>query len=390
MSTDASGDIVLHDVVKRFGDVAAVAGVSLNIRSGEFFSLLGPSGCGKTTTLRMIAGFEEPTSGQILLRGEDVTHVGAAKRNLNLVFQEYALFPHMTVTENVRFGLKIKKVPKQEAQERVDDMLAAMQLTGLHDRRPGQLSGGQRQRVALARALVNRPAALLLDEPLGALDFKLRKDMQLELKGIQQRTGTTFVYVTHDQEEALTMSDRIAVMNGGHVEQVADPQTLYECPATPFVADFIGISNLLRIRVDARGDGCLAMHLGDGDRLLAPDCDLTDPELQVTVRPEKIHLDPPDQPDWARVHGRLVDRIYLGSMTQLVVELRTGETLVVHHLNEDAHERPLVPGVELVLGWPARSAFVIGTEPPAKPTPASSPPPESTPPTPASPTEQPA
>jgi ABC-type Fe3+/spermidine/putrescine transport system ATPase subunit len=332
----ATGEIVLDAVGKRFGGVDAVQAVSLDIRGGEFFSLLGPSGCGKTTTLRMIAGFEEPTSGTILLEGEDVTHVGPARRNLNLVFQEYALFPHMTVVENVRFGLKIKKVPRAEAQTRVAEILAAMQLDGLHDRRPGQLSGGQRQRVALARALVNRPAALLLDEPLGALDYKLRKEMQLELKGIQQRTGTTFVYVTHDQEEALTMSDRIAVMHEGRVEQVADPQTLYERPATAFVAGFIGVSNLLSTTVDGR-------------------------PVQVTVRPEKIRLDPPEGDGWSRVRGTVADRIYLGSMTQLVVALETGERLVVHHLNEDADAVHREPGSVVQLGWATRNAFVIGS-----------------------------
>jgi ABC-type Fe3+/spermidine/putrescine transport system ATPase subunit len=334
----ATGEIVLDAVGKRFGGVDAVHAVSLDIRGGEFFSLLGPSGCGKTTTLRMIAGFEEPTSGTILLEGQDVTHVGPSRRNLNLVFQEYALFPHMTVVENVRFGLKVKKVPKADAEARVADMLAAMQLTGLHDRRPGQLSGGQRQRVALARALVNRPAALLLDEPLGALDYKLRKEMQLELKGIQQRTGTTFVYVTHDQEEALTMSDRIAVMHEGRVEQIADPRTLYERPATPFVAGFIGVSNLLSVHVDGR-------------------------PAQVTVRPEKIRLDPPEGDGWQRVRGTVADRIYLGSLTQLVVVLTTGERLVVHHLNEDADSVHREPGAVVELGWATRNAFVIGADP---------------------------
>jgi spermidine/putrescine transport system ATP-binding protein len=355
-----SGDIVLDGVGKQFGGTTAVHEISLTIRGGEFFSLLGPSGCGKTTTLRMIAGFEDPTSGRILLEGEDVTHVGAAKRNLNLVFQEYALFPHMTVVENVRFGLKIKKVPRGEAADRVAQMLDAMQLSALRDRRPGQLSGGQRQRVALARALVNRPAALLLDEPLGALDFKLRKEMQLELKGIQQRTGTTFVYVTHDQEEALTMSDRIAVMNAGRVEQVADPQTLYERPGTAFVAGFIGTSNLLDLRVDDRSGGACAMRLSDGQRILAPDSGAADARLQITVRPEKVRLNPPDDPDWSLVRGTVADRIYLGSVTQLVVELQTGERLVVHHLNQDAGEETVNPGSAVVLGWPARNAFVIG------------------------------
>ena len=222
--------IVVDRLVKDFGDVRAVNDVSLEIAAGEFFSMLGPSGCGKTTTLRVIAGFEEPDTGRILLDGEDVTFVSPKRRNVNMVFQDYALFPHMTVAENVAFGLKLKRVQASERDSRVAEMLTVVRLDGYEDRRPAELSGGQRQRVALARALVNRPAALLLDEPLGALDLKLRREMQLELKRIQQSTGTTFVYVTHDQEEALTMSDRIAVMDGGVVQQVDAPRALYERP----------------------------------------------------------------------------------------------------------------------------------------------------------------
>ena len=263
--------ISVEGVSKRFGDTTAVDNVDLLIAEGEFFSMLGPSGCGKTTTLRMIAGFEDPTSGRIVLRGEDVTSVGPAQRNLNMVFQEYGLFPHMTVADNVEFGLKVKGTARGERGPRVAEAIESMQLTGFEKRRPAQLSGGQRQRVALARALVNRPAALLLDEPLGALDFKLRKEMQLELKRIQQRTGTTFVYVTHDQEEALTMSDRIAVMSEGKVEQLADPRTLYERPASAFVAGFIGVSNLLELEAPRPRDGLVGVEFGEGQRLLAPD-----------------------------------------------------------------------------------------------------------------------
>ena len=242
--------IVVERLIKDFGDVRAVNDVTLEIAAGEFFSMLGPSGCGKTTTLRVIAGFEEADAGRVLLDGEDVTWVSPKKRNVNMVFQDYALFPHMTVAENVAFGLKLKRVERSELASRVAEMLQVVRLDGYEDRRPAELSGGQRQRVALARALVNRPAALLLDEPLGALDLKLRREMQLELKRIQQSTGTTFVYVTHDQEEALTMSDRIAVMDGGVVQQVDAPKALYERPATAFVADFIGTSNHLSL--DAR------------------------------------------------------------------------------------------------------------------------------------------
>src|SRR6185436_1807609 len=234
-------------------------------------SMLGPSGCGKTTTLRMIAGFETPDEGRILLQGADVTNVPPARRNVNMVFQAYGLFPHMSVAENIAFGPKIKKLGRGEIATRLSDVIKTVRLDGLEVRRPNQLSGGQQQRVALARALVNQPAALLLDKPLGALELKLRKEMQLELKELQQRTGTTFVYVTHDQEEAMTMSDRIAVMNGGVVEQLATPRELYQRPATTFVAGFIGVSNLIRMRVDRRESGLLIMDLADGQRILAVD-----------------------------------------------------------------------------------------------------------------------
>src|SRR5271154_1389725 len=281
--------IGLDGVAKEFHSrgevVAAVRGIDLTIRKGEFFSMLGPSGCGKTTTLRMIAGFVEPTRGRILLQGSDVTWVPPAKRNVNMVFQAYGLFPHMTVAENVAFGLKLKKLDRGEIKRRDGEMLSTVRIAGL--------SGGQQQRVALARALVNRPAALLLDEPLGALDLKLRKEMQLELKEIQSRTQTTFVYVTHDQEEALTMSDRIAVMHNGVVEQHASPQELYERPASAFVAGFIGTSNLLDLRVDGRTSGVLEMRLGDSHRILAPDDGQPiGAARQITVRPEKIKLSP--------------------------------------------------------------------------------------------------
>src|SRR6201994_3669210 len=275
--------ISVEGVSKSFGGTNAVDNVDLLIAEGEFFSMLGPSGCGKTTTLRLIAGFEEPTSGRIVLRGEDVTQVGPAQRNLNMVFQEYGLFPHMTVADNVEFGLKVKGPSRAERGPRVAEAIESMQLNGLERRRPAQLSGGQRQRVALARALVNRPAALLLDEPLGALDFKLRKEMQLELKRIQQRTGTTFVYVTHDQEEALTMSDRIAVMNGGRGEQGDSARAGYDRPETEFVADFIGTSNLLTLRVDRREAGTVAMDLGGGMSIVAPDPGGAGETISITV-----------------------------------------------------------------------------------------------------------
>ena len=263
--------IRLDAVTRRFGELVAVDGISLEIAAGEFFSLLGPSGCGKTTTLRMIAGFEEPDEGRIHLAGEDVTDVSPKRRNVNMVFQDYALFPHMTVADNVGFGLRLKRIGREEIAARISEMLGVVRLEGLADRRPGELSGGQRQRVALARALVNRPAALLLDEPLGALDLKLRREMQLELKRIQKSTGTTFVYVTHDQEEALTMSDRIAIMDGGRVQQLADPRSLYERPESAFVADFIGTSNLLSLTGASRSNGVAVLDLGEGMRIVGPD-----------------------------------------------------------------------------------------------------------------------
>src|SRR6478736_1254058 len=264
MAADGSVGIALEGVSKGFGETRAVQDVTVAIGEGEFFSLLGPSGCGKTTTLRMIAGFEVPDEGRVILQGRDVTSVFSNRRPVNMVFQQYALFPHMSIYDNVAFGLKVKRVPRREHRGRVLEILRIVELEGLENRRPRQLSGGQQQRVALARALVNQPAALLLDEPLGALDLKLRQEMQLELKEIQARTRTTFVYVTHDQEEALTMSDRIAVMNAGLVEQIAGPRELYEHPATPFVAGFIGTSNLLSLRVDSADAGIVAMNLGEG------------------------------------------------------------------------------------------------------------------------------
>jgi spermidine/putrescine transport system ATP-binding protein len=368
---DANAAISVEGVSKSFGATNAVDNVDLLIAEGEFFSMLGPSGCGKTTTLRMIAGFEEPTSGRIVLRGVDVTEVGPAHRNLNMVFQEYGLFPHMTVADNVEFGLKVKGTNRAERGPRVAEAIESMQLNGLERRRPAQLSGGQRQRVALARALVNRPAALLLDEPLGALDFKLRKEMQLELKRIQQRTGTTFVYVTHDQEEALTMSDRIAVMSNGKVEQLADPRTLYERPATSFVAGFIGVSNLLELQSPRTRAGLVAMDLDDGQRLLAPDPGPVSGPMTVTIRPERIKLDAPDHDSWSRLRGAVVEIVYLGSMTQLIVELSFGERLVVHLLNDDEAGRQARSGDVVTLGWPAEATYVLGADGPGTTAPTS-------------------
>ncbi len=307
--------IQFRNVSRHFGDVKAVDDVSLEIQNGEFFSMLGPSGSGKTTCLRMIAGFDRPTAGQIFLYGQDVSHLPPYERSVNTVFQDYALFPHMTVGQNIAYGLMIKRVPKDQQKKQVDEMLDLVQLGGFVDRKPSQLSGGQRQRVALARALVNHPKVLLLDEPLGALDLKLRQQMQVELKTIQQRVGITFIFVTHDQEEALTMSDRIAVFSQGKIEQVGTPAEVYEHPSTTFVAGFVGTSNLVSGEIAKR---------------------ITGSEARFSVRPEKIHLGTPDQQPGADMFfadGKVRDVIYLGLYTRYLVELDGGGDLVVVEQN---------------------------------------------------------
>jgi putative spermidine/putrescine transport system ATP-binding protein len=301
------------------GEVVAVAGIDLDIRDGEFFSMLGPSGSGKTTTLRMIAGFDLPTEGRVWLLGEDVTNKPPFERDVNTVFQDYALFPHMSVGDNVAYGLTIRKVPRKDRERRVAEALAMVRLSGYERRRPGQLSGGQRQRVALARALVNRPRVLLLDEPLGALDLKLREEMQLELKAIQQEVGITFIYVTHDQEEALTMSDRLAVFNAGRIEQVGSPAEMYERPATAFVAGFVGTSNLLEGRVAEE-------LVGEGGTFV--------------IRPEKLvmHAEgdaPTPDAETCVAPGVVQEVVYLGASTHSVVELDAGARLTAAHQNSD-------------------------------------------------------
>jgi spermidine/putrescine transport system ATP-binding protein len=362
----ADGDrvaIALMGVSKRFDrGAAAVDDVTLEIRDGEFFSLLGPSGCGKTTSLRMIAGFATPDSGRVLLQGVDVTGVPANRRHVNMVFQHYALFPHMTIRENVAFGLKVNGVPRAEHAERIEQLLRVVALEGLENRRPRQLSGGQQQRVALARALVNRPAALLLDEPLGALDVKLRKQMQLELKRIQHELGTTFVYVTHDQDEALSMSDRIAVMNNGRIEQLGTPREIYEHPVSAFVADFIGSLNLLDLRVDELvGDYCVS-RLADGDRVvtrLEQACAVGD-TVRVGVRPEHIQLAPvggATPAESSRLTGTIAELVYLGMYTQFHVDTTAGR-IVSHRLADELAAR-LEPGAPVALTWPAEEATVV-------------------------------
>jgi spermidine/putrescine transport system ATP-binding protein len=330
-------------VTKRFGDLVAVRDVSLDVGRGEFFTLLGPSGCGKTTSLRMVAGFEEPSEGRILIDGADVAGVPPFKRPTNTVFQSYALFPHLSVEDNVAFGLQRRKVPKPEVWRRVQGELERVGLAGEAKRKPAQLSGGQQQRVALARALVNRPAVLLLDEPLGALDLKLRKGLQIELKRIQREVGITFLYVTHDQEEALTMSDAIAVMNRGHVEQIGGPEEVYDRPATSFVAGFIGVSNLMPGTVRKSGDpGEVELDSGVtvsvGVNGLSPG-----DRCQAVVRPEKLSIGP-GEPGEPSVKGLVESSVYLGTSTRLVVRLPDGVRMTVLVPNADEAERQGLPG----------------------------------------------
>ena len=324
----AGGEVVLVDLVKRFADVTAVAGINLDMPPGEFFSLLGPSGCGKTTTLRCVAGFERPDEGQILLDGVDMAQTPPHKRNVNTVFQNYALFPHLSVEDNVAFGLRYKDVSKADAKKKVADALALVRLEGFEKRRPSQLSGGQQQRVALARALILNPAVLLLDEPLGALDAKLRKALQLELKSLQQEVGITFIYVTHDQEEALTMSDRLAVMSNGRVEQVGTPSEVYEEPATAYVADFLGVSNLMSARaVGVDPQGRATVKLGEFDlAALKGDLDARG-DVKVTIRPERIRLEEQGSTGENRVPAMVERVVYVGSTLQVIVHLAPGQTL---------------------------------------------------------------
>ena len=353
--------VELEAVTKRFGQVVAVDDLSLDLGAGEFFTLLGPSGCGKTTTLRMIAGFESPSAGTIRIDGDDVARLPAHRRPTNTVFQSYALFPHLTVAENVAFGLKRKKVSKTEIKERVEAELERVGLTAEGGRKPAQLSGGQQQRVALARALVNLPKVLLIDEPLGALDLKLRKGLQIELKRIQREVGITFVYVTHDQEEALTMSDRIAVMRDGRVEQVADPEEVYDRPETTFVAGFIGVSNLMpgvvsgseEVRLDNGPTVRVATGgLGQGDR------------CHAIVRPEKLEIDKADSAESngnPQVEGTVESSLYLGTATQMVVDLGGEVRMTVLCPNTSEAERQSLPGagVRVVLSWDPEHMHVV-------------------------------
>jgi spermidine/putrescine transport system ATP-binding protein len=363
-------DIRLEGVTKRFGETTAVDALDLEIERGAFYALLGPSGCGKTTTLRMVGGFEEPTEGRVFLGGDDVTEHPPYKRDVNTVFQSYALFPHLTVEKNVAFGLERRKVGKDEARKRANETLELVQLGGLGRRKPAQLSGGQQQRVALARALVNRPRALLLDEPLGALDLRLRKQLQIELKRIQQDVGITFVHVTHDQEEAMSMADTIAVMNSGRIEQAGTAADLYERPKTEFVANFLGVSNLIDGKL-VRGEGSLAsVETHDGARLHVP-ADRVGPHdtdsIRVGVRPEKITLRPanghnPDG-DVNSLRGTIVVAAFLGISIQYVIQAKGGEELTVFAQNLDGSDPDsLGPGREVELTWNPHHTFVVAKE----------------------------
>jgi spermidine/putrescine transport system ATP-binding protein len=355
----AGGNVQLVELVKRFGDVTAVDGIDLEMPPGEFFSLLGPSGCGKTTTLRMIAGFERPDEGQILLDGADVVQTPPHKRNVNTVFQNYALFPHLNVADNVSFGLRYKGLDKRRAKQRVSEALALVRLEGMERRRPSQLSGGQQQRVALARALVLNPAVLLLDEPLGALDAKLRKALQIELKALQEEVGITFIYVTHDQEEALTMSDRLAVMSNGRVEQVGTPLEVYEEPRTAYVADFLGVSNLM----DASADGGVSggpARVTLGDFTFSASAGDTDAQgaVKVTIRPERVGLEEAGANNDNRVPGMVERVVYVGSTMQVFVHLASGQTVQAWIPNRGGGI-PYAQGTSVAVHLPADALRVL-------------------------------
>jgi len=366
-------DIELKNVIKDFHtpgkpSFRAVDNIDLQIDDGEFFALLGPSGCGKTTTLRMIAGFEQPTSGEVLLRGEAMQGIPAFHRPVNTVFQDYALFPHMSVIKNVMFGLQMAKVSQKEAQKRAEGALELVKLPNVMDRKPTQLSGGQQQRVALARALVNQPAVLLLDEPLGALDLKLRKEMQYELKSMQQQVGITFIYVTHDQEEAMTMADRIAVMNKGEVLQVGPPKEIYEQPADHFVADFIGETNFIYGRLIEMGNGVGQVRLDDNTVLeaqLPEDTSGIAGEVTVPIRPERIGIAPSGVPVEFPVKvsilpGKVLESQYIGTDTRYTVEIAHGIEVVARIQNVDFKgDSSIEVGQEVQVFWGFESTYIL-------------------------------
>jgi spermidine/putrescine transport system ATP-binding protein len=364
-------DVVLRSVTKEFGSgIRAVDNIDLNIERGEFFALLGPSGCGKTTTLRMIAGFEQPTYGEILIRGREVQGTPPFHRPVNTVFQDYALFPHMTILQNVMFGLQMEKVPQQETLKRAREALEMVRLPNVEGRRPAQLSGGQQQRVALARALVKRPSVLLLDEPLGALDLKLRKQMQVELKTMQAQLGITFIFVTHDQEEAMTMADRIAVMDKGHVLQIGTGRQIYENPATQFVADFIGETNFIPGVLEEIREGIGAVRLPDGtvvEAKMPTELEIDLGEVLIPIRPERIALLPIGadisyykSPHMTLLQGKVIDVDYIGTDTRYEVTLPGNIQLAVRQQNVDyGEDYEFETGQDVQVFWPLQSTHLL-------------------------------
>jgi len=355
------GQIRLERLTKRFGSFTAIEDIDLTIPAGQFFSLLGPSGCGKTTTLRLVAGFEQPTSGGVLLDGENMAGIPPNKRNVNTVFQSYALFPHMKVFDNVAFGLRRARTDKREVKKRVGAALEQVQLSALARRKPGQLSGGQQQRVALARALVLQPAVLLLDEPLGALDAKLRRQLQVELKALQEQIGITFLYVTHDQEEAITMSDQVAVMNGGHVEQAAPPREMYEEPSTAFVADFLGVSNLMEADATGPSGSGVALQLGPGVAVEAGRGDVTARgQVKVVIRPERVRIEPAGAGGPNRVPAMVSRSVYLGNGVRVILHLPTGHSVVALVPTTDGDASPdWDPGTPVTVNLPPAALRVL-------------------------------
>jgi spermidine/putrescine transport system ATP-binding protein len=370
MSIGGSAYVSFIDVQKSYdGETLVVKDLNLAIKRGEFLTLLGPSGSGKTTTLMMLAGFEAPTHGRIELDGQEINNLAPHKRNIGMVFQNYALFPHMTVEENLAFPLAVRRMPRAEIDAKIERALSMVQLSQMRKRRPAQLSGGQQQRVALARALINQPRVLLLDEPLGALDLKLRKQMQIELKRIQTEVGITFIYVTHDQEEAMTMSDRIAVMRHGKIEQLGPPEELYERPRTAFVAGFLGVSNLLDGEVVERGGALTRVRVGDGTTLSAPS-ELVNGagSVRVGIRPEKLRVLAVDEhaaeerdDDLNRLRGTVLDASYIGVSTQYLVETGDGHRLTVYaqNLETGGAAEALADGQRVLLTWKPQHTFVI-------------------------------
>src|SRR5689334_3836790 len=365
-STDGDVDVEFKAVTKRFGSLTAVNAVSLRVHKGEFLSLLGPSGCGKTTSLRMIAGFEQPDEGELLIGGRDVSGVPPYKRDVNTVFQQYALFPHMSILDNVAYGLKQRKVGKKERHKQAGEALELVRLVGRDAHRPSMLSGGQQQRVALARALVMNPRVLLLDEPLGALDLKLRKEMQIELKRIQDQVGITFVYVTHDQEEALSMSDRVAVMSNGVIEQLDEPRAIYDRPLTPFVADFIGDMNFIDGDVVEAADGGFAVDAGNGVVVRGRGDATRGDRVRIGVRPERMGAHPGAGTGTANsAPAEVVTKMYLGDQVQIVARLASGSEVIVREQRTSADPAldTVNPGDTVAITWDEAAPHLLGDAP---------------------------